>query len=78
MASRGHKSCLPLVEVESAAEVQLGEDGGSVEMFKCRWNEGKWITEFNRYFVERPVINTRPQASVLFGREEETRSSRGR
>lgn len=39
VASRGHKSCLPLVplmypdEVISALEVQLGKDSGSAEMF---------------------------------------------
>ncbi len=52
MASRGHESPLTYSEVVGAAEVQLGENGGSAEMFKCRWNEGMWITELHHYVVE--------------------------
>lgn len=37
---------------------------------------GKWVLELNGYLVECPVVNARPQASILFCHKEETRSSR--
>ncbi len=84
MASRGNEGSLPLVslaypdEVICAAEVHRGENSGSMGMFECRWGERKSITELNCDFVECPVIDTRPQASVLLGHEEKARSRRGR
>ncbi len=65
MASRGDEGVLPLVplayldEVIRAAEVQLGEDGGSPEMFECRWDKRKRITELYCDLVEYPLIDTR-------------------
>jgi len=60
---------LPLVpltypdEVVRAAEVQLGEDSGTTEMFRGRWDERKGVPELDGDGVECPVIDTWPQAS---------------
>ncbi len=50
----------------------------SADMFECRWDERKRITELDCDFVECPVIDTRPQASVHLGHEEKAWNSRGR
>ncbi len=84
MAGRGHEGCFPFIpltypdEVVGAAVVQLGEDGGTTEMFQGCWDERKGITELHSDVIQCPVINTRPQAPVLFGDEKEAGSSRGR
>ncbi len=58
MASRGHEGSLPLVpltysdEVVRAAEVQLGEDSGTTEMFQGCRDERKWIAEFHCNIVQ--------------------------
>ncbi len=59
-----------LDEVISAAEVQLGENGGSTTLrtcSRCRWDERKRITELDCDFVECPVIDTqgRKPPSIL-------------
>ncbi len=70
MASRGHKGSLPLVpltypdEVVGAAEVQLGKDGGSAEMFQSRWDEGTWITKFDGNLVEAELAAETPRDEI--------------
>ncbi len=50
VASRGHKRGLPFIsfsdtnEVVSAAEVQLGENGGTAELFQSCRDKGKRIS----------------------------------
>ncbi len=43
-----------------------------MEMFQGCWDERKGITEFNSNIVQGPVVDTRPQASILLGHEKET------
>ncbi len=57
-------------EVVGAAEVQLGEDGGTTEMFQGCWDERKGITELHSDVIQCLVIYTRPQAPVLFLRRK--------
>ncbi len=77
MAGRGHEGCFPFIpltytdEIVGAAEVQLGEDGGTTEMFQDGWDERKGITELHSDVIQCLVIYTRPQAPVLFGNEKE-------
>ncbi len=83
VAGRCYKGSFPLVpltypdEVVGAAEVQLSEDTSSAELLQCRWDEGKRIPELNRDLIQCPIVDTRPQTTVLLGHEEEARSSRG-
>ncbi len=64
VTSRGHKGSLPFIpltypdEVISAAEVQLSEDGCTLEMFEGAGNEGKWIPEFDSDVIKSSVIYT--------------------
>ncbi len=66
VASRCHKFGLPLVpltypdQIICTAEVQLGEDGGTTEMFQGRWDERKWVAELDGDLVQRKVINSGP------------------
>ncbi len=84
MASRGHEGCFPFIpltypdEVVGAAEVQLGEDGGTTEMFQGCWDERKGITELHSDVIQCSVIYTWPLAPVVFGDEKESGSRRGR
>ncbi len=58
MASKGHEGSLPLVpltysdEVVRAAEVQLGKDSGTTEMFQGCRDERKWIAEFHSNIIQ--------------------------
>lgn len=76
VSSRCYEGCLPLVpltypeEVIRAAEVQLGEDGGTTEVFQSCWDERKWISKLDCDVVERSIVDTWPQASVLFLHKE--------
>lgn len=59
-------------QIVCAAQVQLEEDAGASQLIQDCWNQGKRIIMMlDRLVIQRSVVDTRPQAYVLFCHEEE-------
>ncbi len=79
VARGGNERRLPLVafpdmnKIIGATHVQLREDAGPTEFLEGGRDQGKRMWELDGVFIEGPVVDAWPQASVLLTHEEEAR-----
>lgn len=62
----------------SIAQVELGKDGGSLEKFECRGDEGKAIPVLDSDVVETTVIDAGSEGLVFLLHKEKNQPQQGR
>ena len=73
----GIECCLPLIPLSNAhqvvgvVEVQLGEEGGTLQEFKGGRHQGKRVPVLDGDVIDRTIVNARTQGPVLLPHEEE-------
>ena len=60
------------------AEIELGEDGNSLDGFEGEQDEWQRIFVFDIDLIQAPIVNAGPQALILLLYEERRGSYRGR